>query len=323
MGLRQKIASFLRSPEPVILMYHRVAAPPFDPWGLSVSPDNFERQLAQLARRRQIFQLREFIARSRAGTLPPKAVAITFDDGYLDNLVTAAPILQAFGAPATLFLASGPMATGSRYWWDELARIVFSPGALKGGITIGAQPVRIAQPAMRADERPGTEWRAWHEPATERQALHYKLWQDMRVLPPPEIDLVLAALRLLCGEAADEDAPRAMSQAEARTLAAETTFSLEGHTIDHPDLPSQPDAEVSAQVRGGMAAIEALTGAAATGFAYPYGRTDARVQGLVRAAGVQWACTTQGGPVRPGCDRFALPRQTAADTPGLAWADAA
>ena len=320
MGFRQTVTSFLKRPEPVILMYHRVASLQFDPWGLSVSPLNFESQLARLSRRRDIFPLREFVACHLAGKLPPKAVAITFDDGYLDNLTAAAPILRTFGAPATLFLASGPMKVNGRYWWDELARIVFSPGALNGCVTIGAQPMLIVLPRMQAGEVPGRNWRAWHEPATERQALHYKLWQDMRVLPSHEIDLVLAELRLLCGEVAGENGPHAMSRVQARTLASETNFTLEGHTIDHPDLPSWPDEEIVAQVRGGMVEIEALAGKAAAGFAYPYGRSDARVRTLVRAAGVQWACTTQCGPVRPGCDHFALPRLTAADTPGIDWA---
>ena len=81
-----------------------------DPWGLAVSPANFSDQLAWLRTHRTIMSLAEFVARLERGDLPLNAVALTFDDGYADNLLNALPALAKQGASATLFLATGQHA---------------------------------------------------------------------------------------------------------------------------------------------------------------------------------------------------------------------
>src|SRR5687767_7178597 len=100
--------SFLRSarrrlrpsrPRPVILMYHRIARPSADPWGLAVRPDHFEEHLSVLRRRRSPLPMSEFVTRLEHATLPADAVAVTFDDGYVDNLLHAKPRLAAAAVP--------------------------------------------------------------------------------------------------------------------------------------------------------------------------------------------------------------------------------
>jgi peptidoglycan/xylan/chitin deacetylase (PgdA/CDA1 family) len=60
---------------------------------------------------------------ARQGALPAGAVAVTFDDGYADNLANAAPLLVEFGVPATMFLSTGAIVNGCEFWWDDLERI--------------------------------------------------------------------------------------------------------------------------------------------------------------------------------------------------------
>jgi hypothetical protein len=75
----------------VILMYHRVAEPACDPWNLAVSLDNFDQQMQVLRRNRRPLPMRQLVEGLRVGDLPERAVAVTFDDGYMDNLVNAKP----------------------------------------------------------------------------------------------------------------------------------------------------------------------------------------------------------------------------------------
>src|SRR5215203_633901 len=108
-SVRCIVKNWLRSsePRPCILMYHRIAELSLDPWGLAVSPKNFEQQLSFLKQTRQVMRCSEFFKAHEKGTLPANAVAITFDDGYADNLEKGWPLLKRAGLPATLFLTTG------------------------------------------------------------------------------------------------------------------------------------------------------------------------------------------------------------------------
>jgi peptidoglycan/xylan/chitin deacetylase (PgdA/CDA1 family) len=104
----------------VVLLYHRVAEVAHDPWGLAVAPARFAEQLEALAKRFSPVPLRELAARMDAGGLPPRSVALTFDDGYRDNLEAAEPLLARYGVPATIFVVSWYVGAGREFWWDEL-----------------------------------------------------------------------------------------------------------------------------------------------------------------------------------------------------------
>lgn len=81
----------------------------------------FRRQLRLLRRVGNVVPLRQALENLSEGRpQPPRAVALTFDDGYLDNAVAAAPLLRAHGLPATFFLVTGFLSGTSRAWWEDL-----------------------------------------------------------------------------------------------------------------------------------------------------------------------------------------------------------
>src|SRR5262252_11043277 len=86
-----------------ILRYHSVSTFAdgthfcLDP-GLAVTPEHFDRQCEYLKAHYTVVSLDEMVTRITAGQpLPSKAVALTFDDGYLDNYTRAFPILKRHG----------------------------------------------------------------------------------------------------------------------------------------------------------------------------------------------------------------------------------
>ncbi len=88
-----------------ILMYHRITdLPEYDQ--LTVGVDNFRRQMTWLSKNRQVCTLTELVGNISKRSLKANQVAITFDDGYLDNLEYALPILEEFGLPATVYITS-------------------------------------------------------------------------------------------------------------------------------------------------------------------------------------------------------------------------
>jgi peptidoglycan/xylan/chitin deacetylase (PgdA/CDA1 family) len=90
-----------------VLMYHKVNDLPENP--LSVPVGVFDEQLAQLRELGYTVVDLEAVLAHYAGErpLPPRAVLITFDDGYRDNLANALEVLQRHGYQAVLFVPIG------------------------------------------------------------------------------------------------------------------------------------------------------------------------------------------------------------------------
>jgi peptidoglycan/xylan/chitin deacetylase (PgdA/CDA1 family) len=107
----------------LILMYHRVAAAATDPLELCVAPERFAEHLELLQSLGRIVPLRD-IARAKGNGL---TVAITFDDGYADNVLAAAPLLEQHDAPATVFVVAAAVGSPRAFWWDRLAAVVGLP----------------------------------------------------------------------------------------------------------------------------------------------------------------------------------------------------
>lgn len=107
-------------PKSLILMYHRVEKAVRDRWYLCVSPENFSAHLRCLKESFSPVSLADLTQRLVAGEVQHGAVALTFDDGYLDNLTGALPILKSMQVPATFFIAGPGTAAENSFWWEVL-----------------------------------------------------------------------------------------------------------------------------------------------------------------------------------------------------------
>jgi peptidoglycan/xylan/chitin deacetylase (PgdA/CDA1 family) len=89
---------------PAVLMYHAVD---YSGWKLSIKPSDFERQMRHLKTHRNVVPLEDVVAHVKGDTiLPPRSVAITFDDGYHDLVEHVLPVIQKFHLPITVFLTT-------------------------------------------------------------------------------------------------------------------------------------------------------------------------------------------------------------------------
>src|SRR5450432_1946685 len=112
-----------------VLVYHTISAPPEPlPGDIDISRERFARQLQWLARWRRVVRLDETLSGSS-----DRLVAITFDDGYRDNLTVALPLLEKFGLPMTLFVAAEFIGREGYLSAEELHEIAKHPL-----VTIGA-----------------------------------------------------------------------------------------------------------------------------------------------------------------------------------------
>jgi peptidoglycan/xylan/chitin deacetylase (PgdA/CDA1 family) len=273
-------------------MYHRIAVPKVDPWGLTVSPERFAEQVQALRARRTVLSTDAFVARLRSGDLSHDAVALTFDDGYLDNLRQAKPILEAAGVPATVFLATGRIGTGEEFWWDELARMVLSRvEPLSCTLTVDAGHLQIELPPIDLEIEPRVSWRAWDRPATPREATYQTLWQALLNCVPGHRERAMAQLRQLFGATPPNPEDLPMCAADVRMLVSDR-ISVGAHGCTHQPLTSLPAAARAEEIQRSRAEAEALSALPVTGFAYPHGDRDTETIDMVRRAGYRWACST-------------------------------
>src|SRR5437899_4234918 len=118
-----RIAASLKPPAAMILMYHSVRdEPELDAdWigpGITHATKIFARHMELLARQFNPVTLDDillFLQGER--TFPRRAVAVTFDDGYLDNLQVAAPVLNRFGISAAFYVTVGLIGKAEAPWF--------------------------------------------------------------------------------------------------------------------------------------------------------------------------------------------------------------
>jgi hypothetical protein len=108
-----------------ILIFHRVLAIPDPLFPDEVDAGHFNCIIGWLKQWLTILPLDDALMRLKRGDLPARAAAITFDDGYADNLMLAAPILQKHGVTATFFIATG-FLDGGRMWNDTVIESIRS-----------------------------------------------------------------------------------------------------------------------------------------------------------------------------------------------------
>jgi len=116
-----------------ILMYHNISLNP-DGRVDTVTPENFERQMAFLKKRGyRVLPLRQVVEGLRSGQrFPRNSVIITFDDAMANNFSQALPILKKHGFSATFFVPAGKLGQPGRMTWEEVRQL------FESGMDIGS-----------------------------------------------------------------------------------------------------------------------------------------------------------------------------------------
>lgn len=122
-----------------VLMYHRVELSDRGS-GVYVRPENFEKQMEFLkVHRYHVMPLETLVRELKAGhRIPPRSVAITFDDGTLDNIKNAFPVLKKMGFPAVVFMITENI--GRPGWLSEEDLKILD----EGGVSIGSHTLSHA-----------------------------------------------------------------------------------------------------------------------------------------------------------------------------------
>lgn len=311
----------------LILIYHRVTETTSDPWMLSVSPRNFAEQLEVIRKHDLPISLRGLNGALDKRRLPRRSVVVTFDDGYADNLYEAKPLLERYGVPATVFVATGILDSPRGFWWDALERTLLRPGTLPetlsleiGGDTYRRE-LKDAASYPLDDYQAHLKWSAWgaYDP-TPRHALYRALHGKIKPLAPDAREKMLDALFEWSGaQPYAEPRHRTLSREEVAVLESGGLIEVGAHTVTHPVLSALPHSAQRAEIARSKTELEGILNHPVNSFSYPFGSEEtytAETVALARQAGFACACSTAHGVVRRGSDRLRLPRMYVHDWGG-------
>lgn len=325
MGIRRTLSKVRRRfrgkrPRPCILMYHRIAPLRHDPWGLAVDPATFDEQMRYLREHRRPMAVDEMVDGLQRGTLPPTAVAVTFDDAYLDNLVYAKPSLVRHGIPGTVFVPTAYIGRTVPFWWDEVGSMVLdNPGPCAAMQECGTDRVFLDWgPLEKADADPS--WRGWEAPNTKRQTAYVALWSRMQKMTEEQREPVLQSLRSKFRIEADP-LSLPMSHGQLSEMVAGDLVQVGAHTVHHASLSDRSLDEGRQEIRESKVQCEIFAQRPVTGFAYPYGNMTPEICREVERAGFRYACAAEAGYLDSAePDYFTLPRLPAPDAGGNEFA---
>ena len=202
-------------------------------------------------------------------------------------------MLARYSVPATVYLVSDIMESGSALWFDRVEWAIFGWKGDYGDLL----PESLREAVVLGDSR-----------KTRRVALRL-----LRRCALEERERCVEEILARAGLTSKEIPERyqLMSWEQARAMQEEGLITLGGHTRTHPILTRVSRGRAWDEIAGSKERIEKKLGCAVSHFAYPNGQEedfDDEIAGMVAKAGYLSAVTTIAARLRPENDRFALPR---------------
>lgn len=280
-----------------IVTYHAVTpeTPPLDDWCF-LPAKKFAAQMAFLHRFGfRVLPLGEALEALKNGTLKPRSVAITFDDGYRNNVTTALPILEKYRFPSLVYVTTGLTGSKKTLWPNRVVAALET--TRKASIEFHGNVLSL-----------GTHH--------DRVRANRNLQKLIKSVFPANTNAGAEEVEKACGTAVNPDFSRdhQFSMLDADTIrqaAAKGLMEFGAHTVSHPILSGLSDSAVQTEITESITRVAEASGQACRHFAYPNGSRadfDERAVNVVRALGMESAATTFEGRVTAQSDPLMLPR---------------
>lgn len=298
----------------IVLMYHRVAEVDFDPWQLCVSPSNFEQQLAVLQKSFNVIPLQDLLRQLKDEKIYQDCVCITFDDGYADNFLNAAPLLEKYNLPATFFIASKYIGTGAKFWWDELEHILLGstllPASLRLTIEGDVCEFELQDTELTTEQIEDQKKWEWPAPVTnDRCRLYLDIWERLLPLDYVVISNVMTQIKQW---AKYTQAPNAeempMQPQQLKLISDNRLFELGVHTDTHAALPFHTKEYQRNEISACKSYLRANFKMPVSAIAYPYGRYDEITTLAAKEENLQAGFTTSDTIINKKTDPYKLGR---------------
>lgn len=281
-----------------ILIFHRVLEKSDPLYPGEIDRVQFDQQMCLLAEHFNVLSLKGAVDRLSSGELPSRAVAITFDDGYADNLSIATPILKKYNLPATVFVSTG-FLDGGRMWNDTVIESVRNwPDQQIDLSDLGLGSMECRTEQNKRDLISNILNAIKYRDPQSRQKFVDELSVRVAGLPT---DLMLTT-----------DGVR-----ELHTQGIE----IGAHTVSHPILASLDCNEAQREIAQSKEQLEEVIGERVRFFAYPNGRYQSDYNqshvDMLRSLGFEAGLSTHWGVATHATDKMQLPRFTPWDNNSL------
>ena len=249
---------------------------------LEVTPEFLDEVITTLRRRRiDIVSLDEVHRRLTEGDFSRRFVALTFDDGYLDNYEHAVPILRRQEAPFTIYVPSAFAEGKGELWWLVLERAIAENELIAFDLDGCRHRFSSITPAEKSETFEAIYWllRNRDDEADLRKAI-----REIAVIN--RIDTA-AMCHDLC-----------MDWNELRSVARDPLTTIGAHTVSHPMLRKATDESVRAEMKIGADRISAMLGKRPAHFSFPVGDAGSagpREFAIAAELGFRTAVTTRPG----------------------------
>ncbi|MBA4377674.1 MAG: hypothetical protein C0395_03315 [Gemmatimonas sp.] len=284
------------APVVAVLCYHDLREDgDFANW-LRLPVSEFERQLDWLGRAARFIAPEDLDAPERLDRRRLN-VLLTFDDGYLNNLKLALPLLEAHRVPALFFVSTGPMQSQQPFWPD----LVLTP----------VQALHLERLDLTAfgfaDYRfhPVDDGRRWED--LQRLLVDFKRAGNA---DHPRVAAALAHITDTHGATAAEHLQRfrPLTADEVGTMSRSPWVRIGSHSHDHVLLTYLDDQALAMNLAESRRILGAITESPPTDLAYPNGSWDERIAAAARQAGYTRAWVDHPGLFTPDAPKMALPR---------------
>lgn len=284
-GVHHLARQFL-SGEGAILTMHRVRpalADEFQPnRTLEITPEFLDLVITSLRTADiDIISMEEVYQRLISGRHGRRFVALTFDDGYRDNLKHAWPILKRHQVPFTIYVPSAYPEGRGELWWLVLEEAIARHPQIE--VTLDGNESVFDCPTPETKQE---TFEVIYRHIRSRET-YDELLQVIRELAFGYGIDTARLCRELC-----------MGWDELAWLAADPLVTIGAHTVTHPILAKLPEDEARLEMLNGAREIAAKLGRMPAHFAYPVGAPDAagsREFALAAGASFKTAVTTRAG----------------------------
>lgn len=285
----------------LILAGHCVRAPSSQalPPDMRIEGEKLERMLFWLKRHFDVVTVGEGVERL-AGEGRRSLVALSMDDGYVDNRTHLLPLLGRVGVGATIYLETRPLDERVPNWSHKFFAILekLTPEEFVLRFTELSRDVRSN--VLLNQLVPHGEATSYHV----KRLLKYEVPAAERARAIDEL------FRETGGDAQALVNRLYMTWEDARAL-RDAGIELGGHTVNHEILSKLDAGDAREEIAGSKRSIERALGGPSRSFAYPFGRNwdwSEETVRIVREAGWKSATTTHGGTNRRGQDPYRLKR---------------